>query len=124
MWRREEERGGERGNRSMDREKGQGERQTKEYITSSLYQYQLHIVACVPAFPLSAFHNLVLLQVPSSTQCCWDWFSSFLSQHLSMKRGCSKVLHVCKCVNTHNTHRCLSIVEHKIFPQAVYTKQS
>ena len=119
-----EERGGERGNRSMDREKGQGERQTKEYITSSiLYQYQLHIVACVPVFPLSAFHNLVLLQIPSSTQCCWDWFSSFLSQHLSMEGGCSKVLHV--CVGTYSMIQYSYVLnvsgslDTKIFPQAV-----
>ena len=94
-----------------------GKKVDKDDITAS-------IVARVPVFPLSAFHNLVLLQVSSSTQCCWGWFSSFFSQHLSMQGGCSKVLHVCKCVNTHNTHRCSSIVEHKIFPQAVYTKQS
>ena len=69
-----------------------GKKVDKDDITAS-------IVARVPVFPLSAFHNLVLFQVPSSTQCCWDWFCSLLSHHLSMEGGCSKVLHV--SVGTH-----------------------
>ena len=48
----------------------------------------------LPLFPVSVFHDLVLLQVFPPLHCHWNWSVGFLLDHLPMKGGSGEILHM------------------------------